>query len=586
MATGNEGDGVLRRMVKLVAQPARELIGSGAADSRASQFADAEKAELKAMIERKRRNDFVRKRELNMLRRIRREGLTPEQAAGLEASSALDDSDVRATQPPGPGDSGVKAKIDAIERQMVGGSPYATPAGARAAAAQPPAKRVAPPSRPGLLAAVSRRVGLATGDAATVPADMNSEAFDEGTRPMLMMPRDAASPRGTATVPPTLTDPVPVTLAQALPAPPPPLASVEVSEAVHDHELDEAVIAFANADFIHSERALVNLVAPQGARHPHQETWLTLFDLYRATGQQPRFEALATEYRQCFQTSPPQWYSLPRLVAEATSSGVGRATQGSEVGWICPARLDAEAVTGLVSQTLQLPLPWVLDWTALQDIEADAVNQLRNQLRQWAGQALEMRWLASDRLFAVLQDSAPVGVRDADPGYWLARLEALRLINRPDQFDEAAIDYCVTYEVSPPSWEPTRCVARVGGSAANTRAAALSVIGEATTTVHGSGADTVGLTITSLELSGQLSGDISPVLGALDGKLGGAPLVRINCALLIRVDFIAAGDLLNWIIARQGEGRHISFVDVHRLVALMFGAMGITEHAPVHLRQA
>ena len=80
--------------------------------------------------------------------------------------------------------------------------------------------------------------------------------------------------------------------------------------------------------------------------------------------------------------------------------------------------------------------------------------------------------------------------------------------------------------------------------------------------------------------------DISAVLSALDAKLGGAQIVRISCALLIRVDFIAAGDLLNWITARQGEGRHISFIDVHRLVALMFGAMGITEHAPVHLRQA
>jgi ABC-type transporter Mla MlaB component len=180
-----------------------------------------------------------------------------------------------------------------------------------------------------------------------------------------------------------------------------------------------------------------------------------------------------------------------------------------------------------------------------------------------------------------------VGVRDADPGYWLARLQALRLVNRPDQFDEVAIDYCVTYEVSPPSWEPTKCIARVGGSAANTRTASLSVVGEPITTIQGGmTADSRSVAITTLDLSGQLSGDISAVLSALDAKLGGAQILRISCALLIRVDFIAGGDLLNWISARQGEGRHISFIDVHRLVALMFGAMGITEHAPVHLRQA
>ena len=79
-----------------------------------------------------------------------------------------------------------------------------------------------------------------------------------------------------------------------------------------------------------------------------------------------------------------------------------------------------------------------------------------------------MRWLSGERLFTVLQEAAPTGVRDADPAYWQLRLDALRMTNRPDQFDEAAIDYCVTYEVSPPSWEAARCES--SASAARTRA--------------------------------------------------------------------------------------------------------------------
>ena len=84
-----------------------------------------------------------------------------------------------------------------------------------------------------------------------------------------------------------------------------------------------------------------------------------------------------------------------------------------------------------------------------------------------------MRWLGGERLFTVLQEAAPTGVRDADPAYWQLRLDALRMANRPDQFDEAAIDYCVTYEVSPPSWEPARCqVAHQRRRASSTDAAA------------------------------------------------------------------------------------------------------------------
>jgi hypothetical protein len=67
-------------------------------------------------------------------------------------------------------------------------------------------------------------------------------------------------------------------------------------------------------------------------------------------------------------------------------------------------------------------------------------------------------------------------------------------------------------------------------------------------------------------------------------QLGAAPVISVSCSRLIRVDFIAAGDLLNWVLARRGENRSVTFVDAHRLVALFFGAMGINEHATVKVR--
>ena len=68
---------------------------------------------------------------------------------------------------------------------------------------------------------------------------------------------------------------------------------MEVVEAAHDPELDEAVIAFANADFGMSEEILRRLIQEGGARAGHLETWLVLFDFYRATGDQAAFERLA-----------------------------------------------------------------------------------------------------------------------------------------------------------------------------------------------------------------------------------------------------------------------------------------------------
>jgi len=200
---------------------------------------------------------------------------------------------------------------------------------------------------------------------------------------------------------------------------------------------------------------------------------------------------------------------------------------------------------------------------------------------------LEMQWMGGERLFTVLAEAAPTGVRDADPAFWLARLDALRLVNRADQFDEAAIDYCVTYEVSPPSWEPTRCNVRVGGSGSSTRSPSLSLISDVSTSFMESNLldEGRGMQLATVELSGQLVGDISATLNKLDQELHEAPVVHISCARLIRVDFVAAGDLLNWVLSKDNENRAMHFVEAHRLIALFFGAMGINEHAKVQVRR-
>ena len=556
-----------RKVVKFVANPATEWsdLSPPSSEARETEFA---KSELKAMIERKRRNDFVRKRELDLLRKVRREGLSPEQLAALGGSSRLDDSEARMPDNAARPDSGVKAKIDEIEQQMVGDTYsgamrrvpdfYNAPTQPAAMQAHPP-----PPSRPAPLA----REGLVV-DSDDMPRSAPAVA-----------PAEAVVSSAVSPLPPLDFDAAPGDFAHPF--------SADVSEVVHDPDLDEAVIAFANADFELCEQSLAGLTGFNGSRAQHAETWLVLFDLYRAIGQQHKFESLALDYAQQFGWSAPQWFSMPRLVAEAASEERPSSSRiDGQVGWVCPEFVDADAVARLRSQTLQMPLPWVFDFGALRGIDAEACARMSELFRAWIAQKLDMRWLSGDRLFTILADAAPTGVRDVDPAYWQLRLDALRMANRPDQFDEAAIDYCVTYEVSPPSWERALCQVRVSGSDQSTTSPPLSVVSEVSTSfVESQLADDAGLVqMAGVELSGQLVGDIGPILKKMDLQLGNSAFVNVSCARLIRVDFIAAGDLLNWVLARRGESRSVSFIEAHRLVALFFGAMGINEHAKVKVR--
>ncbi|MEY2893192.1 MAG: hypothetical protein RJA98_3100 [Pseudomonadota bacterium] len=589
--------GFFRKVVKFVANPATQWSDLQQGETPQARETEFAKSELKAMIERKRRNDFVRKREFDMLRKIRREGLTGDQLAALGMSSRLDDSEPRAPEHSGLRDDvGVKAKIDAIEQQMVGESRFpshvrSAPKMPGASAPQPQADFYNAPTVPAELPAhaAPRRA---------TPDSKRGAALEFEPQALPPMPPAMARPGA----PPQTSTPPAHTAAPAPAAPPSHFASfsldsspgsfdpsftVEVNEVAHDPDLDEAVIAFANADYEHCEQSLVELTSPGASRAQHAETWLVVFDLYRAIGQQAKFETLAVDYAHAFGWSAPQWFSLPKLVADmAANERPSRSKSDGHVGWVCPPRLTLDDVAKLRTDTLQLPLPWVLDWSRLQQVEADAAGRLSDLFRHWIPQRLEMRWQDGERLLKVIEAQAPTGVRDVDPALWLLRLDALRMINRPDQFDETAIDYCVTYEVSPPSWERATCTARISQANRATESVQSSHFSEVTTSFMESEFADIGamVEVASMELSGQLVGDIQSTLNRLSTQLGAAPVVSISCARLIRVDFIAAGDLLNWVLSRRAENRQILFTDAHRLIALFFGAMGINEHARIKVR--
>ncbi|MCY4755349.1 hypothetical protein [Pelomonas aquatica] len=578
-ADPKEGDSFFRKVARFVANPTTDWaeINSRQDDPEG----DLAKAELRAMVERKRRNDFVRKRELDMLRRIRREGLTPEQLAALASSPSRLGDDERLSEPNSKIDLGVKAKIDEIEQQMVGES-FAT-------------TQAVPKHQPGFFETSTRPAAFAP--TVTVPPGMEAGGrVSEFSSPQeverLSTPPPPAAVTMGAAIPP-LSD-APPSMLPELPPLDMPLsfaladasAPVEVQEVVHDPELDEAVIAFANADYDTSERALTELVRPGGSRNLHGETWLVLFDHYRATGAQGRFEALAVEYAQQFGLSAPQWFSMPKLVAEsARQAGRSPMAKASQVSWTAPPTLTADDVALLQKRAETLPMPWVFDWNSLDEVEIDAAIQMRQLFRQWAQQQVDQRWVGGDRFLNQLKELAPVGERDTDPALWMLRLEALRLANRPDQFDETAIDYCVTYEVSPPSWERAKCRVRVGGNGSSTNSPATSSMqADGQSTFLDTDAHDAAHRAAQLELMGQLSGDISDHLRAMSGEVGEASLINISCTKLIRLDFMAAGDLLNWVLSRRSENRMVVFTDAHRLVALFFGAMGINEHAKVKVR--
>src|SRR3954470_15441594 len=113
MPKDDTGGGLLSKVVKFVRSPGTGWAGEEPEGDRDSHYS---KQMLKEMIERKRRNDFVRRREFDQLRKLRqREALT----GTANPDAAGRPSFFQSSMPSKPDDrAGTLKKIDEIEAQM------------------------------------------------------------------------------------------------------------------------------------------------------------------------------------------------------------------------------------------------------------------------------------------------------------------------------------------------------------------------------------------------------------------------------------------------------------------------------------
>jgi ABC-type transporter Mla MlaB component len=193
---------------------------------------------------------------------------------------------------------------------------------------------------------------------------------------------------------------------------------------------------------------------------------------------------------------------------------------------------------------------------------------------------VSLRLEGEDRLVHALRGITPSGQRHVSQSCWTARLNALRAMCLHDDFELASLDYCVTYGAPPQPWREPRCSLELSGQSSGGRPPS----GPEAVAPQGGLESSADQAPVQLLLQGQLSGDAAQALSVLDNADASGGALHVSCRSLIRVDFAAAGSILNWVTLRHAEGKRVQFQEVHRLVAALFNVIGINECAKVLLR--
>jgi len=609
----NRSGSLLSKVAKFVRNPTKDW--SELDEKESTQESGYSREALKEMIERKRQNDFVRKREFDHLRKLRRReplvGADPAGRPSFFQSSVSSNQDDRAQ---------TLRKIDEIEAQMsrqwwkskqgdmttAGADAFphagATRQDAAATLPQTPwepqrgagdvsrrqdsrfettaASEIRPHGSQWVDPATAQTPALAEA-ASTMPGPGMSEAAAASPRAFgaqmdLGAPAAAAAPR------------VPVGAGFSTQR----LYAAAPADSLTDPELEEAAIRFANGDVAGAEQSLLAALQTPDLRPDQAETWMAaVFDLYRATGQQVRFDTVALDFAQRFGRSAPAWFSMPELLGRRSSpvAAPTRNVVGTEPDWRSPAHLDAAALQEL-QPLLDIPGALALDWSALGVIRPDAVPELARLVARWAVTPAVLAFRGHGALERALAALTPSGDRTVDPLCWQLRMDALRIMRRQDEFELAALDYCVTYEVSPPSWQEPRCSCELQDMR-DPEALTEENVRSGWEQPHSVWDDPLAhLTVpvgldeappAVVELYGEIIGDAAGVLAKLEKGMSSSARMVVSCARLIRVDFTAAGSILNWVAEQQAKGCQIQFRDVNRMVAAFFNVIGITEHARV-----
>jgi ABC-type transporter Mla MlaB component len=522
-----ESGRLFSKVAKFVRNPLKDWSELDAQDSTGADASGYSRDALKEMIERRQRNDFVRRREFDMLRRLRQREVagvkdpaaTP---SSFNGSSTADKSDGRAI---------TLQKIDEIEEQM--SQQWWKGRGAKDGG----------------------REGAAGGTANPL---IGGEVPQGGAQARAGAPDSTL--HGT-------------------------VGGLDPSRLQYESPLEEASIRFAQNDDTGSEAILLQALSPENAQADHDETWLGLLDLYRAMGNAEKFVAASTRYTQRFKRQAPEWISLRSLARErhATVSNLAGTEPGSPVSgvdWSCPSRLGRESLSDLTRALAAANGPtWTLDWRALASIAPDAAPPLTALFAHWSGAPVQLKFLGSAQLRQVLEVATPSNERSVNVIWWQLRMEALRLMHEADDFELAALNYCITYEVSPPPWEDPK------GEYVAIETSPTVTSGASRSTFAGMSDEAQPAVDAGYpELIGELSGDSVAAWQRLDAGLADSDASFISCAALLRIDFGAAVSLLAWVTERDGRGQRVQFVDAHRLVVTFLKVVGVGEHAAISAR--
>ena len=339
-------------------------------------------------------------------------------------------------------------------------------------------------------------------------------------------------------------------------------ANIEIRESVASAHpaVEEAAILYANGQ---DEAALASLEEAVAADNPspgNDQAWAMLFDLYQLMEKREAFEQRALEYSVKFEKSPPTWI-------ETRSQPISPALVTGGQAYVAFSGALGETADRQIKQLGKLaagnPMARV-EFTKVQDVDVLGADMLLKAMKAARKAKCELVMAGAGKFAELLKSRIGTGRREGE-ALWLLLLELYQQMGEQEPFEEWALNYAITFEVSPPSWE-NRPAPKKAAAAATAQAAAPAEP-------------------EVFPLAGEMFSAGSDAFRQLIDFSTNHDHVVIDCSALKRMDFVSAGMFLNTLTNLQVTGKTVTIRRPNQLIWGLFGVLGIDQVAQVERRK-
>jgi len=322
--------------------------------------------------------------------------------------------------------------------------------------------------------------------------------------------------------------------------------------------ISEAAILFANNQIGPTERLLKSAIHDEIEKEAKVAAWNMLFDLYSITGKRTEFEDLSIDYANEFETSPPPWREIAPEKAPLSATVSIPAV-------IFPSNLDRNIIKQLehVQNLAKHREILRLEFTQVAQVSPIGCGILLSVLKRLQKSGNDLILVGARELVDKIRAILKLGRRNETEAPWLLILEILRFLHLEKEFEETSMDYCLTFDISPPPFIPS--------------------INKVTTLSND--VTHPALANKHFVMPALIEGDPTSLVQAISTYASQHQPAILDCIHLNRIDFTTAGKLLTAMGSLIQQNTTIEFHNVNYLIAALFHTLGIKDIFRIVLRK-